>query len=88
MHSLLTTLRADLRNDPAGTAYCLKIDVRKFYPTIDHEILKAVVRRKIKDPEVLGLLDGIIDSAEGVPIGNYISPISCKSLLIGTRPSA
>ncbi len=73
MHSLLTTLRADLRNDPAGTAYCLKIDVRKFYPTIDHEILKAVVRRKIKDPEVLGLLDGIIDSAEGVPIGNYIS---------------
>ncbi len=54
MHSLLTTLRADLRNDPAGTAYCLKIDVRKFYPTIDHEILKAVVRRKIKDPEVLG----------------------------------
>lgn len=38
MHSLLTTLRADLRNDPEGTAYCLKIDVRKFYPTIDHEI--------------------------------------------------
>lgn len=73
MHSLLTTLRADLRNDPEGTAYCLKIDVRKFYPTIDHEILKAAVRRKIKDPEVLALLDGIIDSAEGVPIGNYIS---------------
>lgn len=73
MHSLLTRLRADLRNDPGGTAYCLKIDVRKFYPTIDHDILKAVVRRKIKDPEVLALLDGIIDSAEGVPIGNYIS---------------
>lgn len=73
MHSLLGKLRADLRNDPEGTAYCLKIDVRKFYPSIDHDILKAVVRRKIKDPEVLALLDGIIDSAPGVPIGNYIS---------------
>lgn len=73
MHSLLTRLRADLANDPEGTAYCLKLDVRKFYPSIDHETLKAVVRRKIKDPDVLWLLDGIIDSAEGVPIGNYIS---------------
>lgn len=36
-------------------------------------MLKQVVRRKIKDAELLWLLDGIIDSAEGVPIGNYIS---------------
>lgn len=73
MHSLLRKLREDLRNDPEGTAYCLKLDVRKFYPSIDHDRMKAVVRRKIKDPDVLWLLDGIIDSAPGVPIGNYIS---------------
>lgn len=73
MHSLLRKLREDLRNDPEGTAYCLKLDIRKFYPSIDHEKMKAVVRRKIKDPEVLWLLDGIIESAPGVPIGNYIS---------------
>ncbi len=73
MHSLLRKLREDLRNDPEGTAYCLKLDIRKFYPSIDHAVLKAVVRRKIKDPDVLWLLDGIIDSAPGVPIGNYIS---------------
>ena len=73
MHSLLRKLREDLRNDPEGTAYCLKLDVRKFYPSIDHDTMKAVVRRKIKDPETLWLLDGIIDSAPGVPIGNYIS---------------
>lgn len=73
MHSLLRKLREDLRDDPEGTAYCLKLDVRKFYPSIDHDKMKAVVRRKIKDPEVLWLLDGIIDSAPGVPIGNYIS---------------
>lgn len=73
MHSLLRKLREDMRTDPEGTAYCLKLDVRKFYPSIDHDKMKAVVRRKIKDPEVLWLLDGIIDSAPGVPIGNYIS---------------
>lgn len=73
IHSLLQKIRKDLREDEAGTRYCLKLDVRKFYPSIDHDTLKMVVRKKIKDPNVLWLLDDIIDSAEGVPIGNYIS---------------
>jgi retron-type reverse transcriptase len=68
-------LKADL-NDVTGTQYCLKVDVRKFYPTIDHSILKGIIRKKIKDVALLELLDGIIDSVpddEGVPIGNYLS---------------
>ena len=73
IHPCLKQLRRDMRDDPEGTAYCLKLDVRKFYPSIDHEILKQVVRVKIKDPELLWLLDEIIDSADGVPIGNYLS---------------
>lgn len=73
IHSLLKRLRRDLRDDPEGTRYCFKMDVKKFYPSIDHNLLKGVVRRKIKDAELLWLLDGIIDSADGVPIGNYIS---------------
>lgn len=73
IHPCLRQLRQDLRHDPEGTAYCLKLDVRKFYPSINHDILKQVIRVKIKDPELLGLLDEIIDSADGVPIGNYLS---------------
>lgn len=53
--------------------YCLKIDVKKFYPSIDHGVLKWIIRKKIKDKDVLWLLDEIIDSKEGLPIGNYIS---------------
>lgn len=53
--------------------YCLKIDIRKFYPSIDHDVLKRIVRRKIKDNDLLWLLDEIIDSADGLPIGNYLS---------------
>ena len=73
IHSLHKRLHEDLAADPEGTRYCLKLDVKKFYPSISHEILKSVLRRKIKDPDVLWLLDGIIESADGVPIGNYIS---------------
>ena len=73
IHSLHKKLREDLATDPEGTKYCFKLDVSKFYPSIDHDILKSVLRRKIKDPAVLWLLDGIIASAPGVPIGNYIS---------------
>lgn len=73
IHKCFDNLKRDLLRDPEGTTYCLKLDVRKFYPTIDHEILKQVVRCKIKDKELLWLLDEIIDSADGVPIGNYLS---------------
>lgn len=59
--------------DTNNTVYCLKIDIRKFYPSINHEILKQLIRRKIKDADLLWLLDEIIDSADGLPIGNYLS---------------
>jgi len=41
--------------------YVLQCDVRKFFPSIDHEILKVLFRRLIKDQRVLGLLDTIVD---------------------------
>ena len=51
-----------LNDDPEGTNYCLKIDIRKFYPTIDHDILKEVIRRKIKDVRLLALLGGCVNT--------------------------
>lgn len=63
-----------LRTDPEGCRYCLKFDIRKFYPTIDHDILKGLVRWKIKDRRVIALIDDLIDShPEGIPIGNHPS---------------
>lgn len=55
------------------TKYVLKLDIKKFYPSIDHDILKGIIRRKIKCKSTLKVLDEIIDSAPGVPIGNYLS---------------
>lgn len=62
--------------DRRGTMYCLKIDINKFYPNIDHEILKNMLRKKFKDKDLLELLDKIIDSMpgeKGLPIGSYLS---------------
>lgn len=69
--------------DEAATQYCLKLDIRKFYPSIDHEILKQLLRRKFKDERLLWLLDEIIDSAPGLPIGNYLSQYFANYYLTG-----
>ena len=56
--------------------YVLKGDISKFYPSVNHTILKRILRQKIKDKKVLSLLDTIIDSTgteTNVPIGNYLS---------------
>lgn len=72
IHGVMKHLKKDLK-DIQNTKYCLKMDIRKYYPSIDHLILKNIVRKKIKDKRLLELLDGIIDSAPGIPIGNYLS---------------
>lgn len=58
------------------TKYCLKIDIKKFYPNINHYILKQLLRKKFKDKDLLWLFDSIVDSVEGyigIPIGSYLS---------------
>jgi hypothetical protein len=59
--------------DQEGTKFCLKLDIKKFYPSVDHNVLKQIIRKKIKCPDTLWLLDEIIDSTPGIPIGNYLS---------------
>lgn len=72
IHGASFKLRKSLL-DTESAKYCLKMDIKKFYPSIDHQVLKQLLRRKIKDKDLLWLLDEIIDSAPGLPIGNYLS---------------
>jgi RNA-directed DNA polymerase len=88
IHLCANNLKRDLRKYPNETKYCLKLDIRKFYPSIPHNGLKKCIRKKIKDKDFLMILDEIIDSTDnvrdvsskltnkigiGVPIGNYLS---------------
>lgn len=80
-HKASYALRQALR-DREATKYCLKLDVKKFYPSIDHDILKALHLRKFKDWDFLHLIFGIIDSAAGVPIGNLLSQVFANFYLM------
>jgi RNA-directed DNA polymerase len=67
-------LKRWIGKDEKNTKYCLKMDIKKFYPSINNEILKCKLREIIKDNDCLWLLDTIVDSTNGMPIGNYTSP--------------
>lgn len=82
IHAALDDLKDALRN-VEQTQYCLKLDVRKFYPSIDHYILKKLLKGKFRDGRLLTLLFEIIDSAPGVPIGNYLSQYFANFYLNG-----
>lgn len=82
IHSAASALRKALRNEPE-TRYCLKLDIEKFYPSVDHQVLKDLLARKFKDRDLLWLLYEIVDSAEGLPIGNYLSQYLANFYLTG-----
>lgn len=61
-------------------AYIIKVDIKKFFYSIDRGILKKLIRKKIKCSKTLGLVYEIIDSADlidekGLPLGNTISQL-------------
>jgi RNA-directed DNA polymerase len=43
--------------------FALQCDVRKFFPSIDHEILKSTFRRVVKDSRLLALMDRVVDAS-------------------------
>jgi RNA-directed DNA polymerase len=55
-----------------------KVDIRGYFASIDHAVLKALLARKLKDPDLLALLGRIIDAhadapGKGLPIGALTS---------------
>lgn len=55
-----------------------KLDVRKYFDSVSHDVLKSALRRLFKDEKLLSIFDKIIDSysvteGKGLPIGNLTS---------------
>ena len=68
--------------------FVAKLDVRKYFDSIDHYVLKFLLRRLFKDKCLLYLLDQIIDSYhveenKGLPIGNLTSQYFANYYLSG-----
>ena len=95
IHACKKAVEKTLRKtkDSNETQYYLKLDIRKFYPNISHDILKSIINHKIKDKKVLDILYEIIDSftyegedkytkdVSGLPLGNYPSGYECNLYL-------
>ncbi len=61
-HYGLKLLKKYLNNLKDKNFYVLKFDISKYFFNLDHQIIKDIIRKKIKDKEVLKILDNIIDS--------------------------
>jgi len=78
-----------------SSTYVLQCDISKYFPSIDHEILKQLIRKKIKCPDTLWLIDLIIDHSnpqelilERFPGDNLLTPIDRrKGLPLGNLTS-
>lgn len=59
-----------------NNVYVLKADISKYFPSINHDILKRIIRRTISCSDTLFLIDKIIDQVEcGLPIGALTSQL-------------
>lgn len=55
------------------TQYVAKLDIHKFFPSINTDILYQMFEKRIKDKDCLWLIKQILDSADNLPIGYYTS---------------
>jgi retron-type reverse transcriptase len=77
--------------------YVLQCDVRQFFPSIDHAILRSILARKLSDPDVMWLVDRILESGVGVldeeyemvwfPVDDLLARFRPRGLPIGNLTS-
>ncbi len=66
----------------SSDCFVLKLDIKKFFANVDHKILFELLRKKVKDADILNLLERVIISynsesgiGKGIPLGNLTSQI-------------
>lgn len=63
-----------IKTNPKKTKWVLKMDIKKFYPSVNHDILKKFLARDIKNEDILYVLYTLIDTyEEGLCIGSFLS---------------
>ncbi len=62
------------------SCWALKMDIRKFFDSVDHKVLLGLLEKRIEDPKLLCVLKSVIDSfnfisGKGMPLGNLTSQL-------------
>lgn len=74
-------------NNKPGTWYYLKLDISKYFYRINHDILKRILAKKIKDERLMKLLCSIIDCEHtpfGLPPGKSPGEVPLEERLYST----
>lgn len=61
-----------------GNCFALKLDIKQFFASVNQEILLKLISKRIKDKDLLWLIENILHSFSkntGIPIGNLTSQI-------------
>lgn len=67
--------------------YVLQCDIRQFFPSIDHTVLRRILARKIADRQLLWLCDQILKGGEGILTAEYeMAWFPGDDLLAANRP--
>lgn len=78
-HYGIKYLKRYLNEYKGKNLYALKFDISKYFYSINHEVLKKELRKKIKDKDFLNILDTIIDSTD-YDVNNEINKIKEKEI--------
>ena len=60
MHHLFEKMRSDIEHDRLGTAYFYKCDIRKFFESINQDLMFDCIKQRIKDPVLLPILENFV----------------------------
>ena len=63
-HVGIKKVKICLKDNINKDLYILKFDIKKYFFNLDHDILKRIIRSKIKDVYAINILDTIIDSTD------------------------
>lgn len=72
VHDAARRIKRALTNEPE-TRYALKLDIAKFYPSINHGAMMAAIERKLKDKRLIALIADNVNSTDGLALGSYTS---------------
>ncbi len=83
-HKAMNRFRAfaqKVSENDTRTCWVLKCDIKKFFASIDHQILVVILQRRLSDERTISLLQNIIESfqstapGKGLPLGNLTSQL-------------
>ena len=70
LHQAVKVVKRWIYNDHAHTKYCLKLDIRKFFDSVDQDVLLVKFRRIIRDDRYFEYIEMVVRTTKkGIPLG-------------------